>query len=83
MTARTIDLAMALVRATERAVLVADAGSDFTATDPRLLWLPLSQVAVAQTGERCEIVDRDDVVRDCAVVTVTLPEWLATKRGLI
>ena len=72
------DLTMALHYDTGKAVLVSETGEESKA-----VWLPRSQVEVDNTGKSTDAVKKDGQIIRVTLVTVTLPEWLAKKNGLI
>lgn len=55
---------------TNAAILVSDSDED----DAEKVWLPLSKINVARTGNR---------LNGKEVVEVEMPEWLAKEKGLI
>ena len=59
-----IDVDVEVVHRTEKAVLV------HTGIKEKAVWLPLSQVALSQSGF-------------AGIEVLTLPEWLALDKGLI
>jgi hypothetical protein len=63
-----VDLLLFEHHRTAAAVLVSDDGEAKSA-----VWLPLSQVEITPTPSRS----------GGSEVTVTVPEWLATERGLV
>lgn len=77
MSERLTDLTLALHHETPHAVLVSD-----VAEDARAVWLPRSQIEIAETGKTTAGRLRDGSPVTLPVVEVTLPEWLAAKRGL-
>jgi hypothetical protein len=69
------DMTLALHHQTEKAILVSETGDE-----KKAVWLPKSKVEFALTGK---VVQAQVGARKFPIVTVTLPEWLATDKGLV
>ena len=72
------DLTMALHYDTGKAVLVSETGDEAKA-----VWLARSQIEVESTGKQTDAVKKDGEIVKVALVTVTVPEWMAKQKGLI
>lgn len=76
---RLVDLELVEHHRTGGAVLVSQDGDRSKAE-----FLPLSQVEIEPTGKHVtESGSAMRWVRPVPVVTVTMPEWLATEKGLV
>lgn len=72
------DLTMALHYDTGSAVLVSETGEEAKA-----VWLPKSQVEITDTGRKSDAIRKDGEIVKVALLEITIPEWLAKKKGLI
>lgn len=72
------DITMALHYDTGSAVLVSETGEEVKA-----VWLPKSQISIADTGRKTDATKKGGEIVKVAMLEITLPEWLAKKKGLI
>ncbi len=72
------DLTMALHYDTGQAVLVSETGEESKA-----VWLPHSQIEIARHARFTKGTNKAGQTVSLPVLTVTVPEWLAKKQGLI
>jgi len=74
----SIDLEMVLHYDTGKAVQVSDTGEE-----KRAVWLAHKHILINRNGREVPAVKRDGQHTILPVVTITIPEWLAKKEGLI
>ncbi len=72
------DLTMALHYDTGKAVLVSDTGDESKA-----VWLPHSQIQIERHARFTKGINKNGLQVSLPVLTITIPEWLAKKQGLI
>ena len=72
------DMTVALHYDTGSAILISETGEEAKA-----VWLPRTQIEVTDTGRKTDATRKNGEIIKVAVLEITLPEWLAKKRGLI